>query len=123
VPAMLRDPDLGVRTEALLYLSRESGVDPLRQIQELGDFEDFSIRAGSAVFLAAAGPAQNLDAARLMIEAMANTPGHEGRRDRAEAARVIGSVHEPAFLDLQPALIEDEELEVARQAARAAHRV
>jgi hypothetical protein len=121
---MLRDPDLGVRTEALLYLSRESGVDPLRQIQELGDFEDFSIRAGAAAFLAAPGPAQNLDAARLMIDAMARAPGDEGRRDRTEAARLIGSVHDPAFLlDLLPPLIADADLEVARQAVRAAHRV
>lgn len=123
VPDMLRDPDLGVRTEALLYLSRESGVDPLRQIQELGDFEDFSIRAGAAAFLAAEGPAQNLDAARMMVEAMASTPGHEGRRDRAEAARLIGSIREPALLDLLPPLIQDDELDVARQGVRAAHRV
>jgi AAA family ATP:ADP antiporter len=124
VPAMLRDPDLGVRTEALLYLSRESGVDPLRQIQELGDFEDFSIRAGAAAFLAAPGPAQNLDAARLMVDAMARATGDEGRRDRAEAARLIGSVHDPAFLlDLLPVLIIDEDIEVARQAVRSAYRV
>jgi AAA family ATP:ADP antiporter len=124
VPAMLRDPDLGVRTEALLYLSRESGVDPLRQIQELGDFEDFSIRAGAAAFLAAPGPAQNLDAARLMVDAMARATGDDGRRDRAEAARLIGSVHDPAFLlDLLPVLIIDEDIEVARQAVRSAFRV
>jgi AAA family ATP:ADP antiporter len=124
VPPMLRDPDLGVRTEALLYLSRESGVDPLRQIQELGDFEDFSIRAGAAAFLAAPGPAQNLEAARLMVDAMARARGDEGRRDRAEAARLIGSVHEPAFLlDLLPLLIIDEDVDVARQAVRSAYRV
>ena len=28
---LLRDPDLGVRTEALLYITREMGVDPLEQ--------------------------------------------------------------------------------------------
>ena len=123
VPAMLRDPDLGVRTEALLYLSRESGVDPLRQIEELGDFEDFSIRAGAAAFLAAPGPAQNLDAARLMVDAMARATGDEGRRDRTEAARLIGSVHDPDFLlDLLPVLIIDEDIEVARQAVRSAYR-
>jgi ATP:ADP antiporter, AAA family len=124
VPQMLRDPDLGVRTEALLYLSRESGVDPLRQIQELGDFEDFSIRAGAAAFLAAPGPAQNLDAARLMVDAMARATGDEGRRDRAEAARLIGSVHDPAFLlDLLAPLIADQDVDVARQAVRAAQKV
>ena len=45
-------------------------VDPLAQIQKLGDFEDFSIRAGMAAFLASPGPAQNLDAARALLEAM-----------------------------------------------------
>ena len=67
---LLRDPDLGVRTEALLYLSRETGVDPLQQIEQLGDFEDFSIRAGMAAFLAAPGRAQNLDAAGVILDAM-----------------------------------------------------
>jgi ATP:ADP antiporter, AAA family len=122
VPPMLRDPDVGVRTEALLYLSRESGIDPLRQIEQLGDFEDFSIRAGTAAFLAAPGRSHNLEAARVILEAMAATPGIEGRRDRAEAARLIGAIGEPALLDLLPVLIADDDLEVARQGVRAAHR-
>ena len=62
---MLRDPDLGVRTEALLYVTREMRVDPLPQLEELGEFEEFSIRAGMAAFLASPGPSQNLDAARV----------------------------------------------------------
>jgi AAA family ATP:ADP antiporter len=123
VPSMLRDPDIGVRTEALLYLSRESGVDPLRQIEELGDFEDFSIRAGAAAFLSAPGPAQNLEAARLMVAGMARSDGPEGRRDRAEAARLIGTIQESALVDLLPPLISDESVDVARQAIRAAHRL
>ena len=90
---LLKDPDLGVRTEALLYLTREMRVDPLSQIQELGDFEDFSIRAGMAAFLASPGPAQNPDAARALLEAMVRAPGAErrartrrgGAADRARA--------------------------------------
>lgn len=122
VPQMLRDPDIGVRTEALLYLSREAGIDPLRQIEELGDFEDFSIRAGTVAFLAAPGSGQNLEAARLMLEGMARSPGPDGRRDRAEAARLIGTIGEPELLDLLPPLIADEEPDVARQAVRSAMR-
>ncbi|MGH9311346.1 MAG: Npt1/Npt2 family nucleotide transporter [Vicinamibacterales bacterium] len=122
VPAMLRDPDLGVRTEALLYLSRESGIDPLRQIEQLGDFEDFSIRAGTAAFLAAPGRSHNLEAARVILDAMAATPGPEGRRDRAEAARLIGAIGAPGLLDLLPGLIADEDVEVAREGVRAADR-
>ncbi len=123
VPAMLRDPDIGVRTEALLYLAREAGVDPLRQIEELGDFQDFSIRAGAAAFLSAPGPAQNLDAARLMVEGMVHSGGPEGQRDRAEAARLIGTIQEETFAGLLPPLIADESAEVARQAIRAAQRL
>ena len=117
---MLRDPDVGVRTEALLYLSREEGIDPLRQIEELGDFQDFSIRAGAAAFLSAPGPAQNLEAARLMIEGMARSAGPEGERDRTEAARLIGTIQEASFFDLLPPLIGDDSTDVARQAIRAA---
>ena len=123
VPALLRDPDIGVRTEALLYLSREAGIDPLRQIQDLGDFEDFSIRAGTAAFLAAPGRSRNLDAARLMLQMMAQSPGEEGRRDRIEAARVIGVIGQDDLCDLLPALIQDEDAEVARQAVTAAARI
>ena len=116
---MLRDPDIGVRTEALLYLSREVGLDPLRQIEELGDVEGFSIRAGTVAFLAAPGPAQNLEAARLMLEAMVGNHGADGERDRTEAARLLGTVPEH-MLDLIGRLVEDEDPDVARQAIRSA---
>lgn len=116
---LLHDPDLGVRTEALLYLARETGTDPLLRIQELGDFDDFSIRAGMAAFLASPGPTQNLEAARAMLEAMAGSTGQEGVRDRTEAARLIALVP-GEFLDLLAVLISDENLDVARQAVRSA---
>lgn len=116
---MLRDPDIGVRTEALLYLSREVGLDPLRQIEELGDVEGFSIRAGTVAFLAAPGPAQNLEAARLMLDAMVGNHGADGERDRTEAARLLGTIPEN-MLDLLGRLVEDEDPDVARQAIRSA---
>jgi len=116
---LLTDSDLGVRTEALLYLTREMRVDPLAQIQKLGDFEDFSIRAGMAAFLASPGAAQNLDAARALIETMARSPGPGGARERAEAARLIALVPD-AFLDLLTVLIRDEDESVAREAVRSA---
>jgi AAA family ATP:ADP antiporter len=116
---LLRDPDLGVRTEALLYLSRELGVDPLTRIQELGEFEDVSIRASMAAFLASPGPSQNLEAARALLEAMANSAGPAGARDRIEAARVIAIVPD-AFVQLTSRLLADEDDDVALYAARAA---
>ena len=112
---LLRDPDLSVRTEALLYLSREQGIDPLAQIEKLGDFADFSIRAGMAAFLASPGPAQNLDAAQAILTAMTNAPGREGSRERAEAARLIALVP-AAFEEMLPALLADSDLDVVRQA-------
>ena len=122
VALMLRDPDIGVRTEALLYLSREVGLDPLRQIEELGDVHGFSIRAGTAAFLASPGRSQSLEAARVILEAMARNGLPDGARDRAEAARLLGALP-PAFLDLLGPLIEDPDPEVARHAIRSAFAV
>jgi AAA family ATP:ADP antiporter len=119
VTGMLRDPDLGVRTEALLYLTRELGIDPLRQLEQLGDFEDFSIRAGMAAFLASPGRTQNLDAARLILQAMSTSNGPEGIRDRVEAARLVALVPD-AFTDLLEPLLGDPVPDVARQAIRTA---
>jgi AAA family ATP:ADP antiporter len=117
--ALLHDPDLGVRTEALLYLSRERGIDPLAQIESLGDFADFSIRAGMAAFLASPGPAQNLEAARRILEVMASAGGPAGARERAEAARLIALVPE-AFSSMLPPLLADPDIDVARQAIQTA---
>ena len=119
VAIMLRDPDIGVRTEALLYLSREVGLDPLRQIEELGDVEGFSIRAGTVAFLAAPGKSQNLEAARLMLEGMVSNRAADGERDRTEAARLLGIVPAGMF-DLLGRLVEDDDPDVARQAIRSA---
>ncbi len=116
---LLQDPDLAVRTEALLYLSREMHVDPLAQIQKLGDFEDYSIRAGMAAFLASPGPSQNLDAARAILQAMTQAAGPAGARERAEAARAM-AIAPDAFHELLATLIRDAEEAVAREAIRSA---
>jgi ATP:ADP antiporter, AAA family len=116
---MLRDADIGVRTEALLYVTREMGVDPLQQLEELGDFEDFSIRAGMAAFFACPGRAQNLDAARAILEAMARSDGSAGKRDRLEAARLLAFVPD-SFTDLLQLLITDRDSDVACQAIKTA---
>lgn len=116
---LLKDPDLAVRTEALLYLTQEMHVDPLAQIQQLGDFEDFSIRAGMAAFLASPGATQNLEAARAIVDAMVRAHGGNGARERAEAARLICLVPD-AFLDLLDDLIRDADVSVAREAVRSA---
>lgn len=115
--AMLRDPDLGVRTEALLAVCRDGTADPLRQIEELGQFEDFSIRAAMAAFFASPGPSQNVEAARAILEAMVRSEGAAGTPDRAEAARLL-AVLPAGFRDLARALLADAEVEVVRHALR-----
>ncbi|CAN5670965.1 hypothetical protein BH23ACI1_BH23ACI1_23430 [soil metagenome] len=116
---MLRDRDIGVRTEALLYLSREHGADPLEIIEQLGDFADFSIRAGIAAYFAASN---NPEAARALLAGMIAERGPDGARERQEAARLLPRV--PADLqDLLIPLILDPETGVARQAIRSAVQV
>jgi AAA family ATP:ADP antiporter len=116
---MLHDPDAGVRTEALLFLSRELAVDPLARIEELGDFPDFSIRASMAAFLANPGPAQNLDATRALLQQMIAAEGPDGARDRMEAARVL-ALTQNGFGDLLAQLLNDPDIEVVRLAIAAA---
>lgn len=117
--AMLRDPDLEVRTEALLYLTEHSSVDPLAQIESVGDFEDFSIRAAMVAFLARPGRAQNVDAARLMLARMADESGPRGRRTRLEAARLLSFLPDHFEREVRQ-LIQDEDVAVARAAIGAA---
>ena len=90
VEPLLRDADLEVRTEALLFVARHSKIDPLTQVEELGAFSDFSIRAGVVAFLARPSHAQNLDVARTVLDAMVDEVGDARRRTRLEAARLIG---------------------------------
>jgi AAA family ATP:ADP antiporter len=120
--ALLRDRDIGVRTEALLYLSRVGGLDPVQEIERLGDFQDFSIRAGMVAFLGAPGPSQNLDAARALLDPMVRASGSDAARERQEAARLLGRLPE-SFHDFFEPLIADEEVFVARQAIHSAARI
>jgi HEAT repeat protein len=118
VEKLLRDPALEVRTEALLYLTAFDQSDPLQRIEALGDFEDFSIRAALVAFLARPGATQNVDAARLLLAKMVEERGHEGRRTRLEAARLLAVLPDLFERELR-ALIEDDDVEVARTAVAA----
>jgi AAA family ATP:ADP antiporter len=118
VEGLLRDPNLEVRTEALLYLTAFDQSDPLARIEQLGDFEDFSIRAALVAFLARPGVSQNLDAARLLLQKMVDEPGDDGRRTRLEAARLLGILPDAFERELR-ALLEDEDVEIVRTAITA----
>src|SRR5258707_14059193 len=97
---LLRDPELSVRPEALLFLSHHGRIDPLTVIEQLGDFPDFSVRSAVVAFLAQPGEAQNLEAARNILGSMVDEAGEEGLRHRVEAARLLGEL--PARFDRLP---------------------
>ena len=114
---LLHDEDLGVRTEALSYLSVHDHIDPIANIAELGKFADFSICSATVAFLARPGEAQNIDAARVMLEVMAEEAGEGGASSRLAAAQLIGVL--PDYFEPQLArLLADKDVAVARQAMR-----
>ena len=115
IERLLYDPHLEVRTEALLYLTQHAEIDPLDRIEQLGAFADYSIRASTLAFLARPGQAQNLDAARLILDGMVHEDGASGRRTRVEAARLLAWLPD-AFEPQLRMLLRDEEPEVARHA-------
>lgn len=118
IEKLVKDRDLGVRTEALLYLTEFDAGDPLERIEALGDFEDFSIQAAVVAFLARPGRTQNVEAAKLMLSRMVDQPGESGRRGRLEAARLIAMLPDHFDRELR-VLIDDEDVEVARVAIAA----
>ncbi|HET9702546.1 MAG TPA: HEAT repeat domain-containing protein, partial [Vicinamibacterales bacterium] len=118
VEALLKDPNLAVRTEALLYLTAFDQADPLTRIEQLGEFEDFSIQAALVAFLARPGPTQNVEAAKLLVSKMVEEQGEEGRRARLEAARLLAILPDLFERELR-ALLEDDDAEVARSAIAA----
>ena len=115
IDLLLHDPHLEVRTEALLYLTHHARIDPLARIEELGNFGDFSIRSAIVAFLARPGEAQNLEAARMLLDAMVEQSGPEGQRARLEAARLICVLPDHFDHELRR-LLADPDVEVARQA-------
>jgi AAA family ATP:ADP antiporter len=117
--ALLRDDNLDVRTEALEYLTRHDGIDPIANIEQLGDFTDSSICSATVAFLAKPGEAQNLDAAGMILDGMVREDGENGGRTRIEAAHLIASL--PDHFDSQlELLMKDADPEVLRQAMRSA---
>ena len=122
VEELLRDDDLQVRTEALLYLAHHSHIDPVARIQEIADFPEFTIRASIAAFLARPGKAQNLEVSRMMLDMMIDEAGPDGSQVRLEAARLIGTMPED-FEEQLARSLRDKDPEIAREAIQAAGRL
>lgn len=121
VEELLADESLEVRTEALLYLARHGDVDPVTRVRDLAEFPDLSVRAAIVAVLARLG-GDHLESARLLFDAMTAEAGQAGRLVRLEAAR-LGERLPVAFEEPFRRLLQDEDAEVARAAARAVRRL
>jgi AAA family ATP:ADP antiporter len=115
IERLLRDPDLNVRTEALLYLTHHAHVDPLELMQDEGDFADFSVSSAVVAFLARPGETQILEAAQQILTTMVEAPGAERQRHRVEAARLLGELPD-SFDPLLSTLLADSDPVIAREA-------
>ena len=119
IETLVADEDLGVRTEALLYLTTHADVDPITRIQEIEDFPEFTIRSSIAAFLVRPGKAQNLEVASMMLEMMIDEAGPDGSRFRIEAARLIETAPQH-FEEQLFKLLQSTEADVSGHAIRAA---
>jgi HEAT repeat protein len=113
VKKLLKDPDLSVRTAALLYMTHHEPIDPLTMVEGLGDFADFSVRSAVVSFLAVPGETQDLDTAGKILEVMVNP--EEAQQARLEAARLLGELPDH-FDPLLSKLLTDPDTQVVREA-------
>lgn len=119
VTALLRDEDLGVRTEALRYLTRHDHVDPLAQIEQLDEFSTATVRSAAVAFLGRPGDGQNIDAATMILDRMVQETGDGSRETRLEAARVLATLPDH-FEDQLETLLGDRDPAVVKEALAAA---
>ena len=119
IEKLTHDPDLTVRTQALLYLAHHAQIDPLDRIAKLGEFEDFSIRAAMVTFLAQPGRHENVDAARVLLDRMLQD---DQPRTRLEAARLF-EILPDRFEDQIRAVCATGDTEQVRHAVRAVGRL
>ncbi len=117
VEILLKDPDHGVKTEAMLYLVHNAQVDPLALLDEIGGFADFSVRSAMAAYLARPGEAQNIETARQILAEMSRESGEDGQRTRLELARILGEIPD-AFDPLLATLLRDPDKLVVHKAIR-----
>jgi ATP:ADP antiporter, AAA family len=113
VKKLLTDPELGVRTAALLYMTHHEPMDPLTMVRGHGDFADFSVRSAIVSFLAVPGETQDLETAGQILEVMVNP--EEAQLSRLEAARLLSELPDH-FDSLLSKLLTDPDTQVVREA-------
>lgn len=89
--SLLADGSLQVRTEALGYLTRHAAMDPLKLVDDPGDFSQAAVRSSIVLFLSRPGEGQNLDVARMMLDAMLEDDGPDRDVLRLEAGRLVAA--------------------------------
>jgi AAA family ATP:ADP antiporter len=119
VRRLLQDDRTNVRAKALSFMGHHAPVDPLACFQDLNPYPHSTIRSATVSFLARSGEADNLETARLMLDAMVKEEGPEGQKDRLAAARLIRSLPD-CFEEQLGCLLEDSDLEVESAAVAAA---
>jgi AAA family ATP:ADP antiporter len=119
VSALLRDPSIEVRTEALAYLARHDHVDPVAAVEELQDFADFSVCSATVAFLARPGEGQNIEVARMILDRMIHEKGENAKRMHLEAVRLLPSIPDEFESELQ-VLLNDPDVEILSEGFHAA---
>jgi hypothetical protein len=119
VEPLLHDTDPDVRAEALVYLAQCGRLDPVVHVTDLEDVHGSAVASAIAHFLARPGPAQNMDAVRMLLKVSTASDGPDRRLARMEAARLIGSLPDQ-FEEQLNALLVDQSADVVRLALRAA---
>jgi AAA family ATP:ADP antiporter len=114
VTPLLDDADLATRTEALVYLARHTGVDPLDRLGDVREQPDFTVQAGIVAFLTRPGQGDHTDAVRVLLERMVDDLAPDAAPARAQAARLLAFLP-PGFTEFAPALLGDPDIDVRRQ--------
>lgn len=104
VRGMMHDKNLGVRAEALRYLSRHDEVDPLSYVDKFGDYADFAIRSATFLFLNRPGDGQNTHVARMILDGIVTDLGNPLLA--ADAGRTLTQLGDDAVPSLHDHLAE-----------------
>ena len=113
---LLQDDDLEVRVEALYCLSNQDGEGAQRRIREALQSADPKLRSAAVGCIAAHGTEAGDLVDEGILQELLEDRGPAGISDRAQVARIIGTVDRPAWRPLLAELMTDPAPEVVEQA-------